>query len=87
MISALVREFVLPILVLLLLRMLLQGLRAGLRRPSPPSEAASLPEAQVLKKDPVCGTYVPAASSITRVIRGEVVHFCSEECSRNYTPR
>lgn len=37
-----------------------------------------------LKRDPVCGTYVPAATSVKRTVRGQVVHFCSEACSQKY---
>jgi YHS domain-containing protein len=33
-----------------------------------------------LKKDPVCGTYVSAATSLTRTVNGSVLHFCSKEC-------
>lgn len=37
-----------------------------------------------LKRDPVCGTYVPASASIKKTVRGEVVHFCSPECRDRY---
>jgi YHS domain-containing protein len=37
-----------------------------------------------LKKDPVCGTYVSPAASITRTVNGEVLYFCSRECSDKY---
>ncbi len=37
-----------------------------------------------LKRDPVCGTYVSTATSVKRTIGGEVVHFCSAECSEKY---
>ena len=37
-----------------------------------------------LKRDPVCGTYVSTATSVKRTIAGEVVHFCSVECSNKY---
>ncbi len=37
-----------------------------------------------LKRDPVCGTYVSTATSVKRTIGGEVVHFCSAECSNKY---
>ena len=33
-----------------------------------------------LKKDPVCGTFVPAATSIKKTVRGELVYFCSTTC-------
>jgi YHS domain-containing protein len=37
-----------------------------------------------LKRDPVCGTYVSTAASVKRTINGQVVHFCSEACSRKH---
>jgi YHS domain-containing protein len=37
-----------------------------------------------LKKDPVCGTYVAAAASVKKTVRGEVIHFCSEACRDKY---
>jgi YHS domain-containing protein len=33
-----------------------------------------------LKKDPACGTYISAASSIQKTVDGETYHFCSPEC-------
>jgi YHS domain-containing protein len=41
-------------------------------------------EATLLHQDPVCGTYVATASSFRKICRGEVVHFCSEECRDKY---
>jgi YHS domain-containing protein len=37
-----------------------------------------------LKKDPVCGTYIAAASSIKEKVGGQTVHFCSNECRDKY---
>ena len=88
MISAIVRELLLPLLIFLLLRMLLRSIVTGYRSSSRPSPEKRQPPpvhaGGVLKKDPVCGTYVSADSSITRTINGEVVHFCSRECSEKY---
>lgn len=33
-----------------------------------------------LKRDPVCGTFVPANTSFQKTIRGNSYHFCSAEC-------
>lgn len=33
-----------------------------------------------LKQDPVCGTFVPTATSVKKTINGELVHFCSAAC-------
>ena len=37
-----------------------------------------------LKKDPVCGTYVSTATSLSRSVNGQAVYFCSEECRKKY---
>ena len=37
-----------------------------------------------LKRDPVCGTYVPVTASIKKTVRGEVMHFCSADCRDKY---
>ena len=33
-----------------------------------------------LKKDPVCGTFISAATAIKKDVRGETYYFCSPEC-------
>jgi uncharacterized protein len=35
-------------------------------------------------QDPLCKTYVPRRDSIRRVIQGEEVFFCSDECADKY---
>ena len=37
-----------------------------------------------LKKDPVCSTYISAATSIKETVGGETFHFCSKECRDKY---
>jgi len=37
-----------------------------------------------LKRDPVCGTFVAPSASVTKVVRGETVYFCSEKCRDQY---
>ncbi|HEX8985692.1 MAG TPA: hypothetical protein VF767_09680 [Bryobacteraceae bacterium] len=39
-----------------------------------------------LKRDPVCGTYIPVSTSVKRTVGKEVVHFCSAACSEKYQP-
>ena len=46
----------------------------------PPSSGAGGP----LKRDPVCGTYIPAENSVRKTVAGEVVYFCSPECRDKY---
>ncbi len=40
--------------------------------------------ATLLKQDPVCGAYVSGDASLKRIVRGEVIHFCSPECRDQY---
>jgi YHS domain-containing protein len=88
MISALIREFLIPLLLFLFLRRVLSGIFAGFRKSAPRNPTGpQRPPAQtggVLRKDPVCGTYVPTESSITQTVQGQVVYFCSRECSEKY---
>jgi YHS domain-containing protein len=51
------------------------------QRPSQPAGPARQTETVgELKKDPVCGTYVSAATSVRSTFRGEVLYFCSAAC-------
>lgn len=47
---------------------------------TPPAQARS----GALKRDPVCGTYIPADASVRTVVNEEVVYFCSPECRDKY---
>jgi YHS domain-containing protein len=87
MFSAIVREFLLPLLVFLLLRSLLRSVFAAMRAPSRPA-AQPQPTVQsggVLKKDPVCGTYVSTNTAVTRTVNGDLVYFCSQECAGKFS--
>jgi YHS domain-containing protein len=61
---------------------------AGSRPASPAQKTVTDPDnpsaATLLHQDPVCGTYVAAGSSFNKICRGEVFHFCSEECRDKY---
>jgi len=37
-----------------------------------------------LKKDPACGTYIAAASSLKETVGGETFYFCSKQCRDKY---
>ncbi len=85
--SRVILDFLYYIAIFLLLRSILKGFLAGRRRPpkAPPREP--IQAGGELKKDPVCGTYVSVAASFTRTVNGEVLHFCSKECSDRYGAR
>jgi uncharacterized protein len=46
---------------------------------APPSSAGG-----TLKRDPVCGTYIPLENSVRKTVAGEVLYFCSPECRDKY---
>ena len=37
-----------------------------------------------LKKDPACGTYISAATSLQEKVGGETFYFCSKQCRDKY---
>jgi len=87
MFSVILRELLLPLLIFLLVRSLLRSVFAALRPPvrrAGTRQQQSAPTAGVLKKDPVCGTYVSTGSAITRTVKGETVYFCSQECAEKF---
>jgi YHS domain-containing protein len=86
MFSAIVREFLLPLLIFLLLRSLLRSVFAAMRPAARPASRRQAPAQSggVLKKDPVCGTYVSTAAAVTRTVDGELVYFCSTECAGKF---
>ncbi|HLK20819.1 MAG TPA: hypothetical protein VKT81_17830 [Bryobacteraceae bacterium] len=57
-------------------------------RPRPSQQGgqrqAGVPLSGELKKDPACGTYISAATSIHENVGGETFYFCSKECRDKY---
>jgi YHS domain-containing protein len=51
---------------------------------APPRPTNQVPLTGELKKDPVCGTYIAAATSIKEKVGGQTLHFCSQECRDKY---
>jgi len=90
MIRAFFVDFLLPLLFFLLSRSFLRGLLSGARRDRaydrPAPGAPPLRSGGDLKRDPVCGTYVSTAVSVKRTVKGQVVHFCSNECRDKHRP-
>ena len=59
---------------------------ASLAQPQTPSRRSpGTVNAGELKRDPVCGVYVPAATAVKRTVKGATVHFCSEKCAARYS--
>jgi YHS domain-containing protein len=88
MIRFLFLRIVVALLVLWVARYFFRSLFGGLNsqvstnppRPAPPPVS----KGGELKKDPVCGTYVSADTSVTMRINGQTVHFCSLACRDKY---
>jgi hypothetical protein len=75
------------VVILTLLRSVLDAVgkafAGGSSSPSTAPPSSSEPRgqaAQTLKKDPVCGTFVSAATAIQKSKGGETYYFCSPEC-------
>lgn len=78
-----VMYLIVSLLVLTLARAVVGILAKGFSQmfESPGSKpATTAATAGELKKDPVCGTFVPESTSVKKTVRGEVVHFCSITC-------
>ena len=51
---------------------------------APPGRPPSAPMSGELKRDPVCGTFVPASTTFRKTVNGQPYHFCSAECRDKY---
>jgi YHS domain-containing protein len=49
-----------------------------------PGSAPNVATGGELKRDPVCGTFVPVTTSVKKTVHGELVHFCSADCRDKY---
>jgi hypothetical protein len=47
---------------------------------APRGQSSPSAKAQSLKKDPVCGTFVSAATAMQKTKGGETYYFCSADC-------
>ena len=74
---------IVAILVYLLLRSVVSALAAGFRGGAGPN---ARPRAlrDELVKDPVCETYVPRRSAVTRTAGRATYHFCSAACAEKF---
>ncbi len=51
--------------------------QAGAKQQNRDGEIRSAGE---LRQDPVCGTFIPIATSLKQIVNGETVYFCSASC-------
>ena len=86
-------ELLLTVVVLTVLKsiigIVMKGFAQAMKPGSATTPGASRGSQQVpltgeLKKDPVCGTYISAATSIKEKVGGQTYHFCSAECRDKY---
>lgn len=78
---------IVPLLFLWLVRGILRSMFGGTNSQVAAKRARPVPTVSPggeLKKDPVCGTYVSADTSVTRRIDGQTVYFCSPACRDKY---
>jgi uncharacterized protein len=70
---------VLRSLIVTVVRFFSQAMRNQSAQP-PGQQVPKTEVSRELKQDPVCGTFVPTASSVKKTVNGELVHFCSVAC-------
>lgn len=58
--------------------------RAVERMEPPPASQYGGPRRGVMKRDPVCGTFVDIELSVKEDVGGETLYFCSERCRDTY---
>jgi YHS domain-containing protein len=81
-------DFIVPLIFFLLARSFLRSFFPGRSErtssarpvPGPPPVAAG----GDLKRDPVCGTYVSTASSVSKSVGGQTYYFCSQDCKEQF---
>lgn len=56
---------------------------SGPQQQAPPGSTTRMSGGE-LKRDPVCGTYIPADHSVRKIVNGETLYFCSPECRDKY---
>ena len=91
MISAFIREFLIPLLIFLFLRSILRSFFVNFRRPlsrsNPPATRPTVRAGGELHRDPVCGVYVSSDTATAQKSGGETIFFCSPECRDKYRAR
>lgn len=72
------------VIILSLLRSVIEAVGKAFASSAPtpagPGQAPPAPQPQALKKDPVCGTFVSAATAVQKTRGGETYYFCSAAC-------
>jgi YHS domain-containing protein len=72
-------QLVLAGIILYLVLLLIKG-RSHQRKPT----RSGYQQPEEMKKDPVCGTYVPQSQALKLTIQNRTCYFCSRECLEKY---
>jgi YHS domain-containing protein len=56
----------------------------GTSKPPSTPQPKAAPQGGKLRRDPVCGTYIPESTAVQLKVRGETLHFCSTACRDKY---
>lgn len=88
MIFRLLRLLLLGVLIYVLYKWLWKGespwpFRSKKKKPQSGS-TASPPVIEEMKRDPVCGTFVPVNQAVKERVGNTVYYFCSEECKEKF---
>ena len=77
-------RLIVPLFLFLVVRYVLRTIFSSAQQSRVPQQRSEVPSGGELKRDPVCGTYVAASTSLTREIKGQTHYFCSKECRDKY---
>ncbi len=63
---------------------LIRGISKGSSQKPTPSTVSPAGDGKELKKDPVCGTYIPEDTPYHLKYKGTPYYFCSEACMKTF---
>lgn len=72
------------IILAILLYVLYRIVKNYINRPKTINRGEGIPKVSDMVQDPVCKTFIRAKDAETRVIDGQVYHFCSKECAARF---
>jgi YHS domain-containing protein len=85
MILRLLRFLLLVGVVYVLYRVLWKGEGLGFFKRKKKKRSSQAPKAiEEMKKDPVCGTYVPENQAVKYTVNHTTHYFCSEQCKQKF---
>jgi YHS domain-containing protein len=76
------------LLILILLGFVGYSMIQGMIRPKEP-RGGKMPrnrsrDGEEMVEDPQCGTFLPVSDSVSATIDGQIRHFCSKKCLKEY---